>query len=188
MAPDRREDVDHERRLADVFIVFAKSMASSSRRSSSSAFPGVSTGKEEHKLGLLGSSTTPLILADAQVPAENLLGEIGKGHKIAFNVLNYGRFKLAAMCTGGAKAAIAEAVRYAATRRQFGQAIASFGAIKHKIAEMTIRAYGVRSALFRTAGLIDHAIGDASHDAAAVTAALEEFAIEGVAAESVGQR
>jgi len=104
-------------------------------------FPGVSSGKEEHKMGLHGSSTTPILLQQAQVPAENLLGEIGKGHKVAFNVLNYGRFKLGAMCTGGAKAAIGEATRYAAERRQFGQPIASFGAIKHKLGEMVAQAY-----------------------------------------------
>ena len=129
-------------------------------------------------MGLHGSSTTPVVLQDAQVPADNLLGEIGKGHKIAFNVLNYGRFKLAAMCTGGAKSAIAEAARYATTRRQFGQPIASFGAIRHKLAEMTAREYGVESMLYRTAGLIDARIGATGHDPAAVAAALEEFAIE----------
>jgi alkylation response protein AidB-like acyl-CoA dehydrogenase len=165
--------------FADIFIVFAKVDAEQfSAFIVERSFPGVSSGKEEHKLGLLGSSTTPVILADARVPAENLLGDIGRGHKIAFNVLNYGRFKLAAMCTGGAKAAIAEAAAYASTRRQFGHAIASFGAIRHKLAEMTIRTYGVESALFRTAGLIDETIGEAGHDGRAVAAALEEFAIE----------
>ena len=96
--------------FADLYIVFAKVdgeqfTAFIVERS----FPGVSTGKEEHKLGLHGSSTTPLILQDARVPAGNVLGEVGKGHKVAFNVLNYGRFKLAAMCSGGAKLALAEA-------------------------------------------------------------------------------
>ncbi len=134
-------------------------------------------------MGLHGSSTTPLVMTDAKVPAENLLGEIGKGHRIAFNriafnVLNYGRFKLAGMCTGGAKTALAEAATYAATRRQFGKTLDSFGAIRHKLAEMTIRCYGVESMLYRTAGLIDAAIGNAGHDAAVVAAALEEFAIE----------
>src|ERR671913_2215802 len=107
--------------FADLFIVFAKVdgdkfTAFIVERS----FPGVSTGKEEHKMGLHGSSTTPLMLQDAQVPAGNVLGEVGKGHKVAFNVLNYGRFKLAAMCSGGARMAIAEAARYAKDRRQFG--------------------------------------------------------------------
>src|SRR5438094_7954929 len=105
-----------------------------------------------------GSSTTPVILQDARIPAGNLLGEVGRGHKIAFNVLNYGRFKLAAMCSGGARAAIEEAAKYAAARRQFGQPIAAFGAVRHKLAEMTIRQFGVESMLYRTAGLIDAAV------------------------------
>src|SRR6187399_490337 len=117
--------------FADLFIVFAKVDGEHfSAFIVERAFPGVSSGKEEHKLGLLGSSTTPLILQDAKVPAANLLGEIGKGHKIAFNTLNYGRLKLGAMCSGGARLAIEEAGRYAAQRKQFGQPIASFGAIK----------------------------------------------------------
>jgi hypothetical protein len=137
----------------------------------------VSTGKEEHKMGLHGSSTTPLILQDAQVPAENVLGEIGKGHKVAFNVLNYGRFKLAAMCSGSARAIVGEAAKYAVQRRQFGQPIATFGAIKHKLAEITIREFAVESMLYRTAGLIDDAL-QGSHVNGDVLAALEEFAIE----------
>jgi alkylation response protein AidB-like acyl-CoA dehydrogenase len=100
--------------FADVIIVFAKVDGEQfTAFIVERGFPGVSSGKEEHKLGLLGSSTTPIILQDALVPAENLLGEIGKGHKVAFNVLNYGRFKLGAMCCGGGKAVIAEACRYA---------------------------------------------------------------------------
>src|SRR5438876_7652012 len=101
--------------FADVFIVFAKVIDQSGEHFSAfiveRGFPGVASGKEEHKMGLHGSSTTPVILQDARVPAENLLGEAGKGHKIAFNVLNYGRFKLAGMCTGGAKLAIEEAAK-----------------------------------------------------------------------------
>ena len=165
--------------FADLFIVFAKVDGEAfSAFIVERGFAGVSTGNEEHKMGLHGSSTTPLVLQDARVPAENLLGEIGRGHKIAFNVLNYGRFKLAAMCTGGAKATIAEAVTYALGRRQFGQPIASFGAIRHKLAEMAIRTYAAESMLFRTAGLIDTAIGQSGHDPAVVAGALEEFAIE----------
>jgi len=165
--------------FADLFIVFAKVDGEQfSAFIVERGFPGVSSGKEEHKMGLRGSSTTPLVLQDARVPAENLLGEIGRGHKIAFNVLNYGRFKLAAMCTGGAKAALGETARYAIGRRQFGQSIASFGAIRHKLGEMAIRTYAAESMLFRTTGLIDAAIGNAGHDPAAVVTALEEFAIE----------
>ena len=164
--------------FADLFIVFAKVDGEAfTAFIVERAFPGVSSGKEEHKLGLHGSSTTPLILQDAKVPAGNVLGEIGKGHKVAFNVLNYGRFKLAAMCTGGARAVIAEAVTYAASRKQFGQPIASFGAIKHKLGEMVARLYAVEAMLYRTAGLIDGALRG-SHENEAVLAALEEFAIE----------
>ena len=99
---------------------------------------GVASGKEEHKMGLFGSSTTPLLLQDARVPADSVLGEIGKGHKVAFNVLNYGRLKLGAMCSGGARAIVGEAAstRSAAAVRP---AIATFGAIRHKLAEMAIR-------------------------------------------------
>ncbi len=129
-------------------------------------------------MGLHSSSTTPILLADARVPAENLLGEVGKGHKIAFNVLNYGRFKLGGMCSGGAKFAIAEAVTYAMTRRQFGQPIANFGAIRHKIAEMIVQEFVVESMLYRTTGAIDQAIDAGGHSPAAALAALEEFAIE----------
>jgi alkylation response protein AidB-like acyl-CoA dehydrogenase len=164
--------------FADLFIVFAKVDGEAfTAFLVERAFPGVSSGKEEHKLGLHGSSTTPLILQDAKVPAENVLGEIGKGHKVAFNVLNYGRFKLAAMCSGGAKLAIGEAATYAASRKQFGQPIASFGAIKYKLAEMVAREYAVEAMLYRTAGLIDGML-QGSHENAAVLAALEEFAIE----------
>ena len=157
--------------FADLFIVFAKVV--SRRRLASGqftaflverAFPGVSSGKEEHKMGLHGSSTTPLILQDARVPAENVLGEIGKGHKVAFNVLNYGRFKLAAMCSGGARRVIAQAAAYAAQRKQFGQPIASFGAVRHKLAEMVVREYAVEAMLYRTAGLIEGAVDGSSRE------------------------
>jgi alkylation response protein AidB-like acyl-CoA dehydrogenase len=168
--------------FADVFIVFAK-VADGSEAGLFTAFivergfPGVATGKEEHKMGLHGSSTTPLILQDARVPAENVLGEVGKGHKVAFNVLNYGRFKLGAMCSGGAKRVIAQAAAYAADRRQFGQPIITFGAIRHKLAEMTIREYAVEAMLYRTAGLIDSQL-QGTHESDVVLAALEEFAVE----------
>jgi alkylation response protein AidB-like acyl-CoA dehydrogenase len=174
--------------FADLFIVFAK-VADDTAEGAFTAFlvertfAGVSTGKEEHKMGLHGSSTTPLILQDAMVPAANVLGEIGKGHKVAFNVLNYGRFKLAAMCSGGARAIVGDAAAYATQRRQFGQPIASFGAIKHKLAEIAIREFAVQSMLYRTAGLIDNAIEATPGPVTGTTgnamlAALEEFAIE----------
>ena len=164
--------------FADVFIVFAKVDGEQfSAFIVERSFPGVSSGKEEHKLGLLGSSTTPLILQDAQVPAANLLGEIGKGHKIAFNTLNYGRLKLGAMCSGGGRVAIGEAVRYAATRKQFGKPIASFGAIKQKLGDMIAWQYAVEAMLYRTTGLIDGMLAG-GHEAAQVLATLEEFAVE----------
>jgi len=164
--------------FADVFIVFAK--VDGEHFSSfivERGFPGVSTGKEEHKLGLLGSSTTPLILQDARVPSENLLGDIGKGHKIAFNTLNYGRLKLGAMCSGGGRLAIEEAARYAGQRKQFGKPIASFGAIRQKLGDMTAHQYAVEAMLYRTAGMIDGMLAS-GHGPAQVLAALEEFAVE----------
>jgi alkylation response protein AidB-like acyl-CoA dehydrogenase len=172
--------------FADLFIVFAKVAGDVGEGAFTAflverGFAGVSSGKEEHKMGLHGSSTTPLILQDAQVPAANVLGEIGKGHKVAFNVLNYGRFKLAAMCSGGARAIVGNAAAYAVQRKQFGQPIASFGAIRHKLAEIAIREFAVESMLYRTAGLIDAAIdaeGPAGSSGNGVLSALEEFAIE----------
>ncbi len=170
--------------FADVIIVFAKIDGEQfSAFIVERGFPGVTSGKEEHKMGLHGSSTTPIILQEAEVPADNLLGEAGKGHKVAFNVLNYGRFKLAAMCGGGAKAVIGEAARYASERRQFGKPIASFGAIRHKLGEMVAQAYGIESMLYRTVGLIDAALAGAGdgatpHEGEPLRAALEEFAIE----------
>ena len=176
--------------FADVFIVFAKVDGEHfTAFIVERAFPGVSSGKEEHKMGLHGSSTTPVILQDVRVPAENLLGEVGKGHKVAFNVLNFGRFKLGAMCSGGAQGAIGEAARYAAQRKQFGQPIATFGAIKHKLGEMIVRAYALESLLYRTAGLIDARIDATPHestDGSAALAALEEFAIEASIAKVAG--
>ena len=166
--------------FADLYVVFAKVDGEHfTAFLVERGFEGVSSGAEEHKMGLAGSSTTPVILQDARVPAENLLGEIGKGHKVAFNVLNYGRFKLGAATVGSSQAAIGEAARYAAQRRQFGQPIASFGAIKHKLGEMTVRAYAIESMVFRTAGLIDGALEDhAAEDDDALLAALEEYAVE----------
>jgi alkylation response protein AidB-like acyl-CoA dehydrogenase len=118
-------------------------------------FPGVTVGAEEKKLGIKGSSTTQIILDNARVPVENLLGEIGKGHKIAFNVLNVGRFKLGAAVTGAAKHAFGVGVKYANLRKQFGVTIASFGAIKEKIADMAAALFASESLVYRLAGLID---------------------------------
>ena len=118
-------------------------------------FPGLSVGNEEKKMGIKGSSTTQIILDNCQVPVENVLGEIGKGHKIAFNSLNIGRFKLGAMVTGAAKMALAEGIRYANERKQFGRPIASFGAIREKLADLTAAIYASESLVYRLAGLLD---------------------------------
>ncbi len=172
--------------FADLFIVFAKVDGEHfTAFIVERGFKGVSTGNEEHKMGLHGSSTTPLLLTEAQVPAENLLGEIGKGHKVAFNVLNFGRYKLGAACVGGAAEAIGESARYAATRKQFGKPIASFGAIKHKIGEMSVQTYAVESLLYRTAGLVDAAIAQ-NNAPGSVLAAMEEFAVEASIAKVAG--
>ena len=165
--------------FADVIIVFAKVDGEHfTAFIVEKSFPGVSAGKEEHKMGLHGSSTTPILLQDAKVPADNVLGEIGKGHKVALNTLNFGRFKLGGMGVGGCRSAIGEAARYAAQRKQFGHAIADFGAIKHKLGEMTARTYAMESLIYRTAGLIDELLAGTAHDGAAVARAFEEYAVE----------
>src|SRR2546428_12127436 len=151
--------------FADLFVVFAKVDGEQFTAFLVERAFGVKSGREEHKMGLHGWSTTALIFQDVKVPAENVLGEVGKGHKVAFNVLNFARFKLGAMCGGGAQGAIGEAAKYAATRRQFGQPIASFGAIKHKIGEMVVRTYAVESLAYRTAGMIDARIEATPPDA-----------------------
>ncbi|MEO5896204.1 MAG: acyl-CoA dehydrogenase family protein [Vicinamibacterales bacterium] len=164
--------------FADVFIVFAKVDGDAfTAFIVERAFGGVVSGAEEHKMGLHGSSTTSLLLQDTPVPAENVLGDIGKGHKVAFNVLNYGRFKLAAMCSGDARFIIGEAAKYASQRRQFGRPIGEFGAVRHKLSEMTVRQYAVESMLFRMAGSLDAAL-DGRHDSASMLSALEAHAIE----------
>ena len=175
--------------FADLFVVFAKADGDQFTAFLVERGFGVKSGKEEHKMGLHGSSTTALIFQDVKVPAENVLGEIGKGHKVAFNVLNFARFKLGAMCSGGAHGAIAESARYAATRRQFGVPIASFGAIKHKIGEMVVRTYAIESLLYRTAGLVDARVDATPHDAidgGPALAAFEEYAVEASIAKVAG--
>jgi alkylation response protein AidB-like acyl-CoA dehydrogenase len=175
--------------FADLFVVFAKLDGELFTAFLVERGFGVKSGKEEHKMGLHGSSTTALIFQDVRVPAENVLGEIGKGHKVAFNVLNFARFKLGAMCGGGAIGALAEAAKYAATRRQFNTAIANFGAIKHKLGEMVSRTYAIESLLYRTGGLVDARIAATPHDptdGAAALNAFEEYAIEASIAKVAG--
>ena len=135
---------------ADMFIVFANVNPDAGYRGITAFIvdrgtPGFTVGKKEDKLGIRASSTCELIFEDCVVPKSQILGEVGKGHKVAFNVLNFARFKLGAMCGGGAMGALAEAAKYAATRRQFNTAIANFGAIKHKIAEMTVKVAAPRA-------------------------------------------
>ncbi|WP_343674376.1 acyl-CoA dehydrogenase family protein [Chitinophaga sp.] len=169
--------------FADVFTVFAKIDGDKF-----TAFivdkdtPGFTLGAEEHKMGIKGSSTRQIYFQDAQVPVENVLGEIGKGHLIAFNILNIGRLKLCAAALGGAKQTATITIEYANTREQFKQPIGNFGAIKHKLAEMAIRIWVNESALYRTAQLIDEkekellAAGKPFNEA--LLGAAEEYAVE----------
>jgi alkylation response protein AidB-like acyl-CoA dehydrogenase len=165
--------------FADVYVVFAKV---DGEKEKFSAFvversENCRPGNEEHKMGIKSSSTTPLILSDARVPVGNLLGKVGDGAKIAFNILNVGRFKLGASVTGGAKMALTEAIRYANERHQFGKPISSFGAIKHKLAEMAIRTWVAESITYRTVGMIDALIGDGADDEKKLRS-IEEYAVE----------
>ena len=170
--------------FADVFTVFAKVDGDKF-----TAFlvgrdtPGLSTGPEEKKLGIRGSSTRQLILDDARVPAENLLGQIGQGHKIAFNILNIGRFKLGAGAGGAAKECLQVALDYARERKQFGQPIANFGMVQRKLADMATRIYVADSMCYRTAGLMDaaaEAIDATTSDAMQrlVRESVEEYTLE----------
>jgi alkylation response protein AidB-like acyl-CoA dehydrogenase len=176
--------------FADLFVVFAKAGGEQfSAFIVERGLPGVSSGAEEHKMGLLGSSTTPLVLQDARVPAANLLGGLGNGRKVAYTVLNSGRFELGATCAGGAAIAVGEAARYAVERRQFGRPIASFGAIRHKLAQMSARTYAVESLVYRIAGLLDAFLQQPERDASdplAVVAALQEYGIEASIAKVAG--
>jgi len=165
--------------FADIFIVFAKLDSDKFSAFIVERQPGLTSGAEEHKMGIKGSSTTALVLSDVRTPVENLLGEIGKGHKIAFNILNIGRFKLGAMCTGGMKLMVQESVRYANERQQFGKSISSFGAIKAKLAEQAIRTWVGESMVYRTLGMIEAGIGAVdSKDMDARLRAIEEYAAE----------
>jgi len=165
--------------FADIFVVFAKVDGDKFSAFIVERQPGLTSGAEEHKMGIKGSSTTALVLSDVRTPVENLLGEVGKGHKIAFNILNIGRFKLGAMCTGGMKLMVHESVRYANERQQFGKSISSFGAIKAKLAEQAIRTWVGESMVYRTLGMIEAGIGAVdSKDMDARLRAIEEYAAE----------
>jgi alkylation response protein AidB-like acyl-CoA dehydrogenase len=169
--------------IADLFTVFAKIDGEKF-----SAFlvertsPGLTVGAEEHKLGIRGSSTCPLVFADCKIPAANLLGEAGKGHHIAFNVLNVGRFKLGVACIGGARHALAHMVRYAKERTAFGKAIAEFGLIQRKISTSATRLYAAESMAYRTVGMIDASLAQMSAELAGspreTQRRIEEYAVE----------
>jgi butyryl-CoA dehydrogenase len=152
--------------IADLYTVFAQMDGEKF-----SAFlveretAGLIVGTEEHKLGIHGSSTCPLVLQDCKIPKENLLGEAGKGHHIAFNVLNVGRFKLAVACIGGARHALAQMIHYAKDRRAFGKPIAEFGLIQRKISSAAAQLYAAESMAYRLAGLMDAKLNEASRDA-----------------------
>jgi alkylation response protein AidB-like acyl-CoA dehydrogenase len=142
--------------FADVFTVFAQVDGDKfTGFIVEKSFDGLSLGEEEHKMGIKGSSTRQVFFSDCKVPVENVLGEIGKGHLIAFNILNIGRAKLAAAALGGGKQVINQSVEYANTRTQFNLPIAKFGAIRHKLAEQAIRTFAVESAIYRVSDLIE---------------------------------
>jgi alkylation response protein AidB-like acyl-CoA dehydrogenase len=169
--------------IADVYVVFAKVdgekfTAFIVERS----FAGVTPGAEEHKMGIRGSSTTPLNLENVPVPIENVLGEIGKGHLIAFNILNMGRYRLGAGCVGGSKFLLSDALKWAKERDAFGRKIADFGMIKEKLGEMVAQIYALESISYRTCGMIDAMLKGIDRGAATapkqILEALQEYAVE----------
>jgi alkylation response protein AidB-like acyl-CoA dehydrogenase len=164
--------------FADVFTVFAKVDGDKfTAFLVERTMPGFHVGPEEHKMGIRGSSTCSLTLEDVKVPAANLLGEIGKGHRIAFNILNVGRIKLGVGTVGGCKAALALSARYAKERHQFGRPIASFGLVSKKLAEMALATFVAETMGYRTTGLVDERLHAARTDAERV-ASIEEYTIE----------
>ena len=166
--------------FADLFTVFAKIDGDKF-----TAFliekdtPGLSVGGEEHKMGIRGSSTCPLVLSDCRVPVENLLGEAGKGHHIAFNILNIGRFKLGAACVGAGRTVLGHAITYAKQRQAFGKPISAFGLIQQKLADCAAQLFAVESMAYRTVGMIDDALstleGENPRD---IQKRIEEYAVE----------
>ena len=176
--------------FADLFIVFAKVdgeklTAFIVERN----FPGCKPGNEEHKMGIHGSSTTPVFLENCMVPKENVLHEIGRGHIVAFNVLNAGRFTLGASCVGGSKHVLMTASKYSKERKAFGKQIGEFGLIKEKLAEMAIRIFAVESMIYRSAGYMEAAMTAAvgsGNKAQNTMKALEEYAIESSIAKVYG--
>jgi alkylation response protein AidB-like acyl-CoA dehydrogenase len=176
--------------FADLFIVFAK--VDGERLTAflvERTFPGCKPGNEEHKMGIHGSSTTPIFLENCMVPKENLLHEIGRGHIVAFNVLNAGRFTLGASCVGGSKHVLMTASKYSKERKAFGKSIGEFGLMREKLAEMAVRIFAVESMIYRSAGYMEatmHAAsgsGDSTQNSMKV---LEEYAVESSIAKVYG--
>jgi alkylation response protein AidB-like acyl-CoA dehydrogenase len=180
--------------FADVYIVFAKVDGEKfTAFIVERTFPGFKPGAEEHKMGIHGSSTTPIFLENCKVPKENLLHEIGRGHIVAFNILNAGRFTLGASCVGGAKHTLASAAKYARERKAFGKEIGQFGLMREKLAEMAVQTFAVESMVYRSAGTIEAAMAAADASAAQGTTrtqqtmkVLEEYAIESSIAKVYG--
>jgi len=163
--------------IADTFVVFAKVDGEQfTGFMLDKNMPGVKIGPEEHKMGIAGTSTTQVILEDAEVPVGNVLGEIGKGHKIAFNILNVGRFKLGAACVGAAKRALEHALAYALERKQFGKRIAEFGLIREKLGGMFARTYAAEAMVYRTVGMIDRLYSSGESETALKS--IEEYSVE----------
>jgi alkylation response protein AidB-like acyl-CoA dehydrogenase len=174
--------------FADLFTVFAKCLVPGTDEEKLTAFlvekgtPGFAVGKEEHKLGIRGSSTCPLVLTDCVVPAGNLLGEVGKGHRIAFNILNIGRYKLGTAVLGGAKAAFNHGLKYAKERKAFGKAICEFGLVQEKLAECAVGLFAGEALCYRTIGMIEDALKGvekgAADESAQIQKRIEEYAVE----------
>jgi butyryl-CoA dehydrogenase len=174
--------------FADLYTVFAKCLVTEGKDAGKerlTAFliergtPGFTNGKEEHKLGIRGSSTTPLILSDCKIPAANLLGEVGKGHHIAFNILNVGRYKLGNAAVGGGKVAFNNGLKYSKERKAFGKSICEFGLIQQKLADMATGIFVAESMCYRTVGLIDAALADVDkNDTTEIQKRIEEYAVE----------
>ncbi len=180
----RREDVDHQRLLCrclrDLRQGGRREVHGLHRRAHLSRASAWAT--EEHKLGIRGSSTCPLILNDCQVPVENVLGEVGKGATIAFNILNVGRFKLGAACVGGARTCLANSIKWAKERKAFGKSIAEFGMVREMLADIAIGIYAGEALVYRTVGMMDAATADiekgSPDESKLIRKAIEEYAVE----------
>jgi alkylation response protein AidB-like acyl-CoA dehydrogenase len=171
--------------IADLYTVFARCAVPGEEKEKLTAFliergtPGFTNGKEEHKLGITGSSTTPLILTDCVIPATNLLGEVGKGHHIAFNILNVGRYKLGNAAIGGAHRSLDTGIKYAIDRKAFGKSISEFGLIQEKIANSAVGIFAGEAVCYRTVGLIDKALaGVDKNDTKEIQKRIETYAVE----------